>query len=191
MTEQTITQQTSRWAIDSTHSRVDFTVRHMMITKVRGRFPEVTGHIRLDEEDPAGSVVEVEIGASSIDTRQADRDAHLRSPDFLDAETHPRLTFRSRRVEGLRLEPGAEFTVVGDLTIRGVTKEVTLDAEFGGTASDPWGGERIAFSGTTKVDRRDYGLEWNQALETGGVLVGNEVTVDLEVQAVKEAADAA
>jgi polyisoprenoid-binding protein YceI len=189
-TQESTTQGTSTWTIDAAHSRVEFTARHMMITKVRGRFSDVSGRIRLDEEDPSRSLVEVEIGASSVDTRQGDRDGHLRSADFLNVEAHPRLTFRSRRVEDLRLDPGVDFRVVGDLTIRGVTKEVTLEAEYGGTGADPWGGERIAFTGQTKVDRREFGLEWNQVLETGGVLVGNEVTIDLEVQAVRESADA-
>jgi polyisoprenoid-binding protein YceI len=185
MTEQTMQTQTTTWTIDPAHSLVEFVVKHMMITKVRGRFADVSGRLELDGESPAGSGVEVDIEAGSIDTRQDDRDAHLRSGDFLDVENHPRLTFRSTRVEGLSLEPGAEFRVVGDLTIRGVTKEVTLDAVYEGTGSDPWGGERVAFSAETRVDRREFGLEWNQALETGGILVGNEVKIHLEVQAVQ------
>lgn len=181
------TQETTIWNLDAAHSQVEFTVKHLMITKVRGQFSEVTGQLRLNEEDPSQSRVEVEIPASSIDTRQEDRDEHLRSGDFLDVESYPTLTFRSTRVEGLTLEPGSEFRVVGDLTIRGVTKEVVLDAEYGGTGGDPWGGERIAFSASTKVDRREFGLEWNQPLDKGGVLVGNEVTIDIEAQAVKAA----
>jgi polyisoprenoid-binding protein YceI len=145
----------------------------------------VTGTLTVDEENAADSRVEVEIDAASIDTRVADRDAHLRSGDFLDAENHPKLTFRSREVRGAPLEPGAEFTVVGDLTIRGVTKEVELAAVFQGTGTDPWGGERVAFSADTKVDRREFGLKWNQALETGGILVGNDVSIHIEAQAVK------
>lgn len=178
------------WTLDPAHSQVEFTVKHLMITKVRGRFPEVEGEVRLDEEDPSRSGVEVEIGAASIDTRQEDRDEHLRSGDFLDAEAYPKLTFRSTRVEGLRLEPDAPFRVVGELTIRGVTKEVTLEARYGGTGTDPWGGERIAFSADTRIDRRDFGLEWNQVLEKGGVLVGNQVAIHIEAQAVKQAAQA-
>lgn len=190
MTERQTTTGTSTWVIDPAHSRVEFTARHMMITKVRGRFSAVSGELQLDEADPSRSLVEVEIDAASIDTRQEDRDAHLRSADFLAAEAHPKLTFRSTGVEGLRVEPGVKFRVVGDLTIRDVPKEVTLTAEYGGTGPDPWGGERVAFSGSTKIDRREYGLEWNQMLETGGVLVGNEVTIDLEIQAVKQTGDA-
>jgi len=184
MTEQTLKGQTT-WNIDPTHSQVEFVVKHMMITKVHGRFADVGGRIEVDEADPSGSGVEVEIGAASIDTRQEDRDAHLRSEDFLSVEEHPKLTFRSRRVEGFSLEPGSEFRVEGDLTIRGVTKEVTLDAVYEGSGTDPWGGKRAAFSAETTVDRREFGLEWNQALETGGILVGNDVKIQLEVQAVK------
>ena len=186
MATQETAQGTTTWAIDPAHSQVEFTARHMMITKVRGRFSDVNGTVTLDEAAPSRSLVEVDIDAASIDTRQEDRDTHLRSADFLDAEAYPKLTFRSKRVEDLRLEQGAEFRVIGDLTIRGVTKEVALDVEYGGTGGDPWGGERVAFSATTKIDRREFGLEWNQALETGGVLVGNDVTIDIEAQAVKQ-----
>lgn len=177
--------QTTTWNLDPAHSQVDFVVKHMMITKVRGRFATVNGTLTVDEEDPSQSRVEVEIDAPSIDTRQEDRDTHLRSADFLDVENHPTLTFRSRRVEGLKLEPGTEFQVVGDLTIRDTTKEVTLDAVYEGRGQDPWGGQRLGFSAETVVDRREFGLEWNQALETGGVLVGNDVKISLEAQAVQ------
>lgn len=186
MSTQQLTQEKTAWSIDAAHSQVAFTVRHMMITKVRGRFSDVAGSIELDDGAPAESSVRVEIDAASIDTRQEDRDAHLRSGEFLDVENHPELTFESRRVEGLALEPGSSFTVVGDLTIRGVTREVELEATYEGEGQDPWGGERLAFSADTSIDRRDFGLEWNQVLETGGVLVGNEVQIHLEVQAVKE-----
>lgn len=177
---------TGTWTIDPAHSLVEFTVKHMMITKVRGRFADLSGVVTLDEEDPSRSRVEVEIDAASIDTRNGDRDAHLRSTDFLKAEEFPKLRFVSKRVEDARLEPGSDFRVVGDLTIRGVTKEVTLDATFVGTGEDPWGGERAAFSAETTIDRRDFGLEWNQALEAGGVLVGNQVKIEIEAQTVKE-----
>lgn len=190
MTQNTLEQQKqSTWAIDSAHSQVEFTVKHMMITKVRGRFGELEGAIVLDNETPANSRVEVEIDASSIDTREPNRDEHLRSGDFLDVEHHPKLTFRSTRVEGLELEDGSGFTVVGELTIRGTTKEVELDARFEGQGQDPWGGERVAFSADTAIDRRDFGLTWNQALETGGVLVGNQVRIHLEAQAVAQDSD--
>lgn len=178
------TEGTTTWKLDPAHSQAEFVVKHMMITKVRGRFATVSGTLEVDEENPSQSRVEVEIEASSIDSRQEDRDTHLRSADFLDVENHPTLTFRSKRVEGLKLEPGAEFKVVGDLTIRDTTKEVTLDAVYEGRGQDPWGGQRLGFSADTVVDRREYGLEWNQALETGGFLVGNDVKIHLEAQAV-------
>lgn len=184
-TRQMTEQGTSTWELDPAHSQAEFVVKHMMITKVRGRFATVNGVVELDEGDPTASRVEVEIDAASIDTREEDRDTHLRSADFLDVENYPTLTFRSKRVEGLELEPGTDFRVVGDLTIRGTTKEVTLDAVFEGQGTDPWGGDRLGFSADTKIDRREYGLEWNQALEAGGILVGNDVKIHLEAQAVR------
>lgn len=188
MTTEQMTQKRT-WNIDPAHSQVAFTVKHMMITKVRGRFTDLEGRITIDEEAPRTSGVEVTIDAASIDTREEDRDEHLRSGDFLDVENHPELTFRSTRIEGLSLEEGAEFKVIGDLTIRGTTKEVELDARFEGRGQDPWGNERVAFSADTSIDRREFGLEWNQALETGGVLVGHEVKIHLEAQAVADSAD--
>jgi polyisoprenoid-binding protein YceI len=173
------------WTLDPTHTQVEFSVKHMMFTKVRGRFAGVEGTVRLDAENPTTSSVEVEIDAASIDTRVADRDRHLRSADFLDVENHPLITFRSRSVEGSLSEPGAAFSVHGDLTIRGVTREVTLAATFEGTGTDPWGGTRSGFSAKAKIDRRDFGLTWNQALETGGVLVGHDVTIELQLQVVR------
>ena len=189
MTTQTATQEMTRWNIDSSHSQVEFTVKHMMITKVRGRFADVEGAIMLDESSPENSSVKVEIDAASIDTREEDRDAHLRSGDFLDVEEHPKLTFESKRVEGIELEEGTGFKVIGDLTIRGTTKEVELDATFEGRGQDPWGNQRVAFSADTTIDRRDFGLTWNQALETGGVLVGHKVQIHLEAQAVADSGD--
>lgn len=176
---------TTTWNLDPTHSQVEFAVKHMMFTTVRGRFADVAGAVTLDAAAPERSSVEVTIGAASVDTSTADRDAHLRSADFFDVERHPTLTFRSRRVEGVLAEPGDAFKVVGDLTIRGVTREVVLDARFEGTGTDPWGHARSGFSATTTVDRRDFGLTWNQALEAGGVLVGHEVRIELQVQAVR------
>ena len=177
------------WKIDPNHTTVSFTARHMMITKVRGRFTEVEGTIETDDADPSAASVRVAIPTESIDTGVEDRDAHLRSGDFLDVENHPVMTFESTRVEGFDTDAGTDFTVVGDLTIAGTTREVTLDATFEGGGQDPWGGERVAFSASTTIDRRDFGLTWNQALETGGVLVGHDVKIELEVQAV-QAADA-
>lgn len=178
--------RTTTWAIDPDHSLVEFAAKHMMITTVKGRIGDVTGTIVLDETDPERSTAEAVFNAASIDTRSAQRDEHLRSPDFLDVEQFPTLTFRARRIDGTPLgdEP---FRVVGDLTIRGVTREVALDATFEGRGVDPWGTEKVSFSATTKIDRRDFGLTWNAALETGGVLVSNEVKISLDVQAARKA----
>lgn len=188
MTTQQLAQKTT-WSIDPAHSQVGFMVKHMMITKVRGRFTDLEGTITLDDAEPRNSSVAVTIDAASIDTQQEDRDAHLRSGEFLDVENHPELTFRSTRVEGLNLVEGSEFRVIGDLTIRGATRQVELHATFEGRATDPWGGERAAFSAEATIDRRDFGLEWNQTLETGGVLVGHDVTIHLEAQAVLQESD--
>ena len=158
-----------------------------MITAVRGRIADVRGTVTIDAASPERSAVDVTLDVASIDTRSEQRDGHLRSPDFLDVERFPAITFRSRRVEGATLREGARFTVVGDLTIRGVTREVTRDATYEGRGRDPWGGERVSFSAETRIDRRDFGLTWNAALETGGVLVSNEVRISIEAQAVKTA----
>ena len=176
---------TSTWSIDPAHSLAEFSAKHMMITTVKGRFGAVNGTIAIDGRDPDRSSVEVEIDAASIDTNNEQRDQHLRSEDFLDVAKYPTVTFRSKRVEGAYAEAGDQFTVAGDLTIRGTTREVTLDATFEGTGTDPWGGERASFSAETKIDRRDFGLVWNQTLEAGGVLVSNQIRLSLEVQAVK------
>jgi polyisoprenoid-binding protein YceI len=178
---------TGTWTIDAAHSSIEFSAKHMMITTVKGRFADARGTIAIDETAPERSTVEVELDATTIDTRNEQRDGHLRSPDFLDDATHPVVSFRSRRVVGARAEEGTRFTVVGDLTIRGVTREVTLDATYEGSGRDPWGGQRVSFSAETKIDRRDFGLTWNAALETGGVLVSNEIRVRLDVQAIRAA----
>jgi polyisoprenoid-binding protein YceI len=186
-----IMDKTTTWQIDPTHSAVEFAVKHMMFTTVRGRFKDVQGTIEFDEQNPADSRVDVTIGAASIDTSVADRDGHLRSGDFLNADEFPTLTFRSTRVEGAAKGEGDRLEVTGELTIRGVAKEVTLDAVYEGTGKDPWGGTRAGVRATAKIDRRDWGLTWNQALETGGILVGNDLRIEIEVQAVKAAAVAA
>ncbi len=170
----------SRWEIDPAHSQVEFGVRHMMISTVKGFFTGVEGTILLNEVNFGGSKVEVTIDAATVDTRNEDRDGHLRSGDFFDVEAFPTITFRSRGVEGTP----EEFRVVGDLTIRGETREVTLEAEKLGGGQDPWGNERLAFRAETKVSRKDFGLTWNQALESGGVLVGDTIRIVLELQAV-------
>ena len=177
---------TTTWQIDAAHSAVEFAVKHMMFTTVRGRFKDVKGTIEVDEQNPDRSAVNVEIAAASIDTGVADRDAHLRSADFLDVENHPTITFRSKRVEGAMKKEGDRFKVVGDLTIRGKAMEVTLDSVYLGTGKDPWGNLKGGAEATTKLDRRDWGLMWNQALETGGILVANEVKIEVQVQAVKQ-----
>ena len=176
------------WQIDSAHSQVEFSVRHMMISNVRGRFETLTGTVEFDEADPARSTVDVQIEAASISTRDARRDGHLKSPDFLDAEKYPYLTFKSKRVE-----PTSENTgkIVGDLTVRDVTREVVLDVYYSGLAKSPWGTMSAGFSAETRISRKDWGLNWNQALETGGVLVGDEIKVTIELEIVKQEAPVA
>jgi polyisoprenoid-binding protein YceI len=179
--------RTTTWTLDPAHTLVEFTAKHMMITNVRGRFSNVEGSIVVDNENPNDSSVSVELDAASIDTRVEQRDQHLRSADFLDVENYPKVTFRSTKVEGASFEPGESFRLTGDLTIRGTTREVVLDATYEGRGRDPWGGERVSFSADTKIDRRDFGLTWNAALEAGGVLVGNDLRLHIEAQAVREA----
>lgn len=169
----------TRWQIDPVHSNVEFGVRHLMITTVRGRFTGVQGTVVLDEADPAASSVEVTIDAASIDTREPRRDAHLRSADFFETDRFPVLTFASTRIEGYS---ASGFTVVGSLTIHGVTREVALRVVPEGRTRDPWGGERAGFTATTRIKRSDYGLTWNQLLETGGLTVSDEVAITLDVQ---------
>lgn len=181
---------TTTWELDPSHTQVEFAVKHMMFTKVRGQFKDLSGTITVDDDDPSNSSVEVEIDAASIDTGVEDRDNHLRSEDFLWVEEHPTISFRSTTVEGATAEPGDEFEVTGELTIRGETREVMLEAVYEGTGPDPWGGERAGFTATATIDRRDWGLEWNKALETGGVLVGNDVEMELSAQAVKQEEEA-
>jgi polyisoprenoid-binding protein YceI len=184
-TNETRTLATTTWRIDPAHTLVEFSAKHMMITTVKGRLPDVRGTLTIDEGSPERSTVEVELDAASIDTRAQQRDDHLRSADFLDVAAFPTLRFRSLRVEGAPLAEGGRFRVVGELTIRGVTREVALDAAYEGRGRDPWGGERVSFSADARIDRRDFGLTWNAALETGGVLVSNEIRIHLEVQAVR------
>ncbi len=174
------------WAMDAAHSSIEFAVKHMMITTVRGRFKNARATLTLDEENPDQSSVEVEIEAASLDTGVDDRDKHLRSGDFFDVEKYPTLTFKSKRIEGAHREEGDKLKVVGELTIRETTLEVTIAAVFDGEGKDPWGKQRAGFHGSTEIDRREWGLKWNQAIETGGVLVANKVRVDLEVQFVKQ-----
>jgi polyisoprenoid-binding protein YceI len=173
------------WQIDPAHSSIELAVKHMMFTTVRGRFKDFKGTIEVDESNPDNASVDVEIAAASIDTGVADRDTHLRSADFLDVERYPTITFRSKRVEGEMSSEGDNFRLIGDLTIRDTSMEVALDCRYEGRGQDPWGGERAGASAKTRIDRREWGLRWNQALETGGILVANEVRIEIEVQAVK------
>lgn len=173
---------TTTWNIDPQHSEVGFEVKHMMFATVRGRFEEIEGTVELGSEDAIEqSRAEVVIQAGSINTSQAQRDEHLRSADFFDVESFPTLSFRSTSVSR---DVTGELIIEGELAMRGVTREVELKATETGRGTDPWGGERIGFSAGTTIDRRDFGLTWNQALETGGVLVGTEVKISLEIQAV-------
>ena len=175
-------QTRTTWKIDPTHSAVEFSVRHLMITTVRGRFTGVDGKVVNDASDPSKSSVEVVIDPATIDTREPQRDAHLRSADFFDVEKFPTLTFRSTGVEG-RL--GESFKLTGDLTIHGVTRPVVLDVTSEGQIKDAWGGLRSGFTATTRIKRSEFGLTWNQALETGGFLVSDEVKVSLDIEMLK------
>jgi len=172
-----------RFTLDAAHTTVGFVARHLMVSKVRGSFTQVTGDITI-AENPLESSVTVHIPAASIDTGVADRDNHLRSDDFLNVEKYPELTFRSVRVSELS---GDEFTLVGELTIRDVTREVVLDVEFDGVANSPWGQEVIAFTASTEIDREEFNVTWNQALETGGVVVGRKVKIEITAEAVRQA----
>ena len=183
MTTATSTKTTT-YSIDKAHSEATFQVRHLL-TKVRGRFSDFEGTIEYDELNPERSLVAVTIQASGIDTNERDRDTHLRSADFFDVEKFPTLTFRGTKIAG---KGDQRFDVTGDLTIRGVTRPVTFDVTFLGKAKDPWGNERIAFEAEAVVNRKDFGLNWNAVLETGGFLVGDEVKISLSVQAIPKAA---
>lgn len=173
---------TGEYALDPAHSSVGFVARHAMVTKVRGTFRDVVGRGYFDAEDPSKSWLEVTIQADSIDTRNADRDAHLRSNDFFDMEKYPEIHYRSTSVE--RVDEDT-YRVTGDLTVKGTTKPVSVDLEYTGTALDPFGNRRIGLEGKTQVNRKDFGLNWNAALETGGVLVSEKVTLEFDISAIK------
>jgi polyisoprenoid-binding protein YceI len=179
---------TTQWDFDLSHSSVNFHVRHLMVSKVHGRFSKWTGTLALDEQDLTRSSLDVTIDATSIDTKDEKRDAHLRSPDFLDVEKFPTLTFKSTSITR---DGDDEYKVVGDLTIHGVTKQVTLAVEGGSIVKDPWGGTRTGFSAKTAINRKEFGLGWNVALEAGGFLVGDKLEITLEIEAVKKVASAA
>ena len=169
--------KTTKWAIDPTHSEITFKVKHLMISNVKGEFR--TFQANIDGEDFTNSIISANIDASSISTNNDDRDTHLKSPDFFEVEKYPEITFVSKSIKKVDDD---EYQLVGDLTIKGTTKEITLDTEFGGFMKDPYGNEKAGFSISGKLNRKDFGLNWNAALEAGGVMVGNEIKINAEVQ---------
>ncbi|MCO5197224.1 MAG: YceI family protein [Anaerolineae bacterium] len=171
------------WQIDFSHSQIQFSVRHMMISKVRGTFEQFNGSINYDEVNPTNTTVDIAVDITSINTRDEQRDAHLRSADFFDAENFPMMTFKSTRVEQVNKHNGRLY---GDLTIRGVTKPVVLEVTYEGQAQSPWGTTSAGFSATGKINRKEWNMQWNAALETGGVLVGDDVTISIELELVKQ-----
>jgi len=175
---------TTIWTIDPAHTDVEFAVKHMMIATVKGRFSQIEGTAEVPEAGEPN--IEVTIGVGSIDTRQEQRDTHLRSPDFFDVANHPQMRFVSRKTE----RTGDGWKIVGDLTIKGVTRPVSLDVTNEGTGKDPWGNERLGVSASTKIDRREFGLTWNAALEAGGFLVGDDVKISINAELVKQTAAA-
>jgi polyisoprenoid-binding protein YceI len=166
------------WAVDTAHSTIGFVARHMMVAKVRGRFKDFTADIVI-AENPLDSRVDATVQMASVDTNDETRDNHLRTNDFFDIENHPTMTFRTTSIE----PDGDDYKLNGDLTIRGVTKPVTFDLEVGGAGKDPWGNTKAGFSATTTINRKDFGVEWNAPLETGGVIVGDKVTIELDIEA--------
>lgn len=172
------------WQIDASHTEIGFNVRHMMISKVRGQFEAFSGSVDFDPDNLEATSAELTIQTASINTRNDDRDNHLKSPDFFDAATYPTITFKSTRVEKLNDNKGR---LIGDLTIKDVTKVVELDVEYFGTAQSPWGTTSAGFAISGKLNRKEFGLTWNQALETGGVLVGEDVNLAIEVELAKQA----
>src|ERR1043165_7659496 len=179
----------TKWQIDPAHSNVEFAVKHLMIATVKGRFGSAQGTVEVDEDRPRETAkVDVTIDVASIDTRQEQRDAHLRSADFFDVEKHPTMRFVSKRVEG---DPKGEFKLIGDLTIKGITKEVVLDAEMEGMGNDPWGNVRAGFTAKGKINRKDFGLTWNAVTEARGVVVGDEIKMTVDAEVFRPAAAAA
>lgn len=174
----------SKWTVDPTHSSIDFSVKHMMISKVKGTFKNFNADITADASDLTTATIDFRIDISSVDTRNEDRDGHLKSGDFFDTENHPHMTFKSTEITRKSAD---EYNVNGDLTLRGVTKPVTFTATFEGEGKDPWGNHKAGFTAEGKINRKDFGLTYNSTLETGGVLIGEEVKVNVELQAAKEA----
>ena len=183
----TLARTATTWQLDPTHSSVEFAVKHLMMTTVRGRFKEIAATLRGDRDHPDDAAVEAILQTASIDTGVPDRDAHLRGPDFFDAEKHPQITFRSTRLENPPKKEGDRFSVTGELSLHGVAQEVEFQCEYLGRGTDPWGNTRAGFSFRTEIDRQDWGLKWNQVIETGGVLVANKVRIEGEVQFVRDA----
>lgn len=186
MTTSTTSPLTGDYVLDPSHTRIGFVARHAMVTKVRGSFNEFEGTGHFDPENLSQSHLKVTIEANSIDTRNADRDAHLRSNDFIDIATYPQITFTSSRIEQ---SDSSTYRVTGDLTIKGVTRPVSIDFDYEGAAVDPFGNQRIGFEGRTTINRKDWGISWNAALETGGVLVGEKVVLEFEVSAIQRDSD--
>ena len=180
----TMSELKGTYELDPTHSTLGFVARHAMITKVRGSFTQFTGTGHVDGANPAASDVVVDIDVDSVDTRNADRDGHLKSGDFFETDKFPKMTFKSTEIKALDAET---VEITGDLTIKDVTKSVTIPFEFTGAAKDPFGNERIGFEGKTEVNRRDFNLTWNAALDTGGVLVSEKITLEFEISAIKQA----
>lgn len=177
--EPTVQNDVQIWNLDPSHSNIEFAVKHLMISTVKGRFANVTGVLTGDLDNPSEFELNVDVDVASIDTRQSQRDGHLRSPDFFNAAEFPTIKFVGKRVNG---DVRDEFALIGDLTIRDVTREIELQVTNEGSARDPWGGSRVGFSAKGKIDRRDYGLTYNQALETGGFVVGDEVKLSIDVE---------
>jgi len=188
MTTQAATlENVTPWQVDPAHTHVEFAVKHLMIATVRGRFSEITGTVSVPNNDFSRAQVEATIGVASVDTREPQRDAHLKSPDFFEVDKYPTMTFRSRRVEHASRDTN-QYRLVGDLTLHGVTKEIVLEVTLEGLAKDPYGNNRAGFSATGKLSRKEFGLGWNQLLETGGVVVGDEIKISIDSQVVTKPA---
>ncbi|MFE2213275.1 YceI family protein [Streptomyces canus] len=184
MTNTDLTALTGDYTIDASHSTIGFTVRHAMVTNVKGKFNEFSGSLHLDGGDPSASTASIDVKMDSIDTGSADRDGHLKSADFFKIEEFPTMTFRSTKAEALGDE---DYRITGDLTILGTTKPLTIDLEFNGAAKDPFGNERVGFEGKAEIKRSEWGLTWNAALETGGVLISDKIKLSFDISAIKNA----
>ncbi|WP_328780260.1 YceI family protein [Streptomyces canus] len=184
MTNTDLTAVTGDYTIDASHSTIGFTVRHAMVTNVKGKFDEFSGSLHLDGGDPSASTASIDVKMDSIDTGSADRDGHLKSADFFKIEEFPTMTFRSTKAEALGDE---DYRITGDLTILGTTKSLTIDLEFNGAAKDPFGNERVGFEGKAEIKRSEWGLTWNAALETGGVLISDKIKLSFDISAIKNA----